>query len=86
MSDELREVPVQIHRPDGGTTPARIVMPAWTPDELVSIVRTQAKWGNITQEQADREIAHIREGARKQSEAARAPEKRTAAPKRGRSR
>lgn len=63
MSDDLREVPAQIHRPDGGTTEARIVMPQWTPDELVSMVRTQAKWGNLTQEEADREIAHIREGA-----------------------
>jgi hypothetical protein len=76
--DGLREVPAQIHRPDGGTTEARIVMPAWTPDELVSIVRTQAEWGNITRQQADREIAHIREGAaRQQSQQRPEPRKRS---------
>jgi hypothetical protein len=60
VSDELREVPVQIHCPDGGTIPARIVTPAWTPDELVSMVRTQVRDALARSQESgrDRAAAH----------------------------
>jgi hypothetical protein len=56
----LRSTPAAIKTRGGETVPARVVTPAWTRAELESMARRQAEWGNITREQADREIAEGR--------------------------
>jgi len=81
MSDELREIPVEIHRRDGGTVPGRIVAPQWTQSDLEAFYNRQAKWGNITREQADREIKQMREEFARQQ-----PQRQPDAPTRSRGR
>lgn len=60
----LREVPATLRRTDGTAQPAVIVTPDWSAAELIDITEGLHERGWLTRQQADRDIAQIRESAR----------------------